>query len=48
MYFNCMDMTTPNIIISSTHWLETERPFLEARTVDIAGKAVAVLVFSFF
>ena len=43
-----MDMTTPDIIMSSTLWLETERPFLEARTVDIAGKAVAVLVFSFF
>ena len=42
-----MDMTTPDIIMSSTLWLETERPFLEARTVDIAGKAVAVLVFFF-
>ena len=43
-----MNMTTPNIIMSSTHWLKTERPSLEARTVDIAGKAFAVLVFAFF
>ena len=43
-----MNMTALNIIMSTTHWLETERPSLAARTVNIAGKAFAVLVFSFF